>query len=589
MNNSLRPLQIIIVIAWLLIFASCSHEPSASDRLLERIDSLSEVRPDSALSLLQQIPDSAVAAMPEATRMRYVMVQVKTLDKNYLDITADTLMQRVLRYYQSKQNRRLLPEAYFYTGRVCADLGDAPQAMDYYTQALDATMQLEQTDEVLHHRALFLSKMGVLSGSQNLMDDALSYVQRAYECDSILQDTAWMVYDLCDMTDYHSFLEHYDQAQAYVQKAEQLADAFRSEKLQAKARLSKASVYDQMGRYEEAFAVLKQSIPHIERRSLCNAYYSLSSLYYKFGQLDSASYYYREMLDHGTLFQKSVAYKGLERIAIARGDYRQAEAYYQQYVQVSDSDRMQTQSEATKRVQQVYNYQLHEKKAQQLEKDNKEKRILIICLGIGVLLVLSLSAILFYLYRIQKQRAALQHMNLLQYQKESYRQSEAYMAENNRQLAALRQQLQEVSTENLEHIQQQELQARQIENLMEQIQLKTRQDEIGQAAVRGSGICQKLRSMADSGKLMKDDDWQEIESVLALHYANFTKRLNEMNLSDTERKVCLLIKLDFSPTEQSVLIGRSNSSISMVRTRLYSRFFGMSSKPSEWDDYIRSL
>ena len=39
---------------------------------------------------------------------------------------------------RTKNTIRLLPEACYYAGRFTRDLGDAPQALDYFHQALDS-------------------------------------------------------------------------------------------------------------------------------------------------------------------------------------------------------------------------------------------------------------------------------------------------------------------------------------------------------------------------------------------------------------------------------------------------------------------
>lgn len=78
--------------------------------------------PDSALRLLGGWADS-VPTVPERVRMYYRLLTVKAADKAYVTHMSDSIIRPVLDYYEQEGDRRLLPEAYYYAGRVYRDLG----------------------------------------------------------------------------------------------------------------------------------------------------------------------------------------------------------------------------------------------------------------------------------------------------------------------------------------------------------------------------------------------------------------------------------------------------------------------------------
>ena len=70
--------------------------------------------------------------------MYYRLLCIKANDKAYILHTSDSLILPVLHYYIEKDDERHLPEAYYYAGRVYRDLGDAPQALEYFEKAAEA-------------------------------------------------------------------------------------------------------------------------------------------------------------------------------------------------------------------------------------------------------------------------------------------------------------------------------------------------------------------------------------------------------------------------------------------------------------------
>ena len=61
------------------------------------------------------------------------------------------------------------------------------------------------------------------------------------------------------------------------------------------------------------------------------------------------------------------------------------------------------------------------------------------------------------------------------------------------------------------------------------------------------------------------------------------------SMSPVEYQVCLLLKLNATPSEIATVLCKDASSISTVRSRLYGKVFGKKGSSKEWDEFIRSL
>ena len=127
--------QALFLILVLLGFCACGHKPYPQSLIIA--DSLTNACPDSAIALLKNI-ENTLQTEPETTQMYYRLLCIKANDKAYIPHTSDSLILPVLHYYIEKDDERHLPEAYYYAGRVYRDLGDAPQALDYFEKAAEA-------------------------------------------------------------------------------------------------------------------------------------------------------------------------------------------------------------------------------------------------------------------------------------------------------------------------------------------------------------------------------------------------------------------------------------------------------------------
>lgn len=96
--------------------------------------------------------------------MYYRLLSIKADDKAYFPLTSDSSIIPVLQYYIKKNDKRHLPEAYFYAGQIYRDWGDTPQALDCFDKASNAI----GNDSCFELRSLIFSQMGRFYGTRHL-------------------------------------------------------------------------------------------------------------------------------------------------------------------------------------------------------------------------------------------------------------------------------------------------------------------------------------------------------------------------------------------------------------------------------------
>ena len=353
-----------------------------------------------------------------------------------------------------------------------------------------------------------------------------------------------------------------------------------------------AGFYAEMADYVQAKKYLiKTDASNLYSRS---AVYSISAkLYHNIGNLDSATYYYKKLLVEGTLYAKRIANKGLAQIAAHKGKPNEALIYYQSYELITDSIYAMQDAENIRQLAVVYDYQLREKENHRLEIKNKEKERQIILI-FWITLLLSASFIIYYQYsRRKREELKLQNLKLQHLKNEIYKKSQSYIENNMQRIAELEKEISKISVTN-EALQKQLLEQKEL------IKLETRQAEIKQgehektkAYIKDTKIYHTLWKRLQDPKgiaFITDTEWKEIKLVMLNYYPTFIEKLNDIYpFNPYEIQICLLIKMDFSPSAIAKLLERPKETITSTRRRLYNRIFKEKGKPENWDAFIRSL
>lgn len=127
---------IILAVALLLAWG-CSRRPEVA--ALDRAESLMEEHPDSALALLDTIDGSGLTGEVHA---RHALLLSQALDKNYIDVTDDSLINIAVDYYEKGDDLRRLMLSYFYHARVLYNKESYARSLLVHHKSLRCAQQL---------------------------------------------------------------------------------------------------------------------------------------------------------------------------------------------------------------------------------------------------------------------------------------------------------------------------------------------------------------------------------------------------------------------------------------------------------------
>ena len=103
-------------------------------------------------------------------------------------------------------------------------------------------------------------------------------------------------------------------------------------------------------------------------------------------------------------------------------------------------------------------------------------------------------------------------------------------------------------------------------------------------------VNQLLTTHISDDKVLKPSEWKMVEARLLDSFPDFREKLFSLyNLSETEYRICILIKLGISPTNIAKLTATGKSSVSQSRLRMQQKVFNGEGTAQDWDNFIMSI
>ena len=556
-----RILRYIAVVATVCVgLAGCggSHDIDARLALVNDLANAGEA--DSAIALLQSIEKTSL----NEYNSRYLdLMDIKTRDKADADITGDTAIVDIMEYFDDEGPDEVRGEAYYYGGRVYREMGDAPQALDYYQKAQDAYPQ-DQT----FMKGKIASQMGQIFLELYMFDHAKTKFQEAIHHQKECKDSVGLMYNFCNLREVYQWLNCYDSVIPNYDKSLKIATELKNKGYQQNIFFRKIDYYFTTGDLEKAkleFNSANYSSKNISDFELMVAInFFLSEEKY-----DKAKKYSIKLKNSNSIYSQKFAYSTLADIA----KYKNSLDIYKytiKYKSCIDSIDKYASRNAVIHQNSFYNYALREKENLLLIGYKDKTKYLY------VLSMLSLIVIALILYSYYSYRKETKLLSLIQEDKIKKIEAELQKLEKN-QISDLVQTVKISDEIRSEYI--------------KLIEIKAPNEYILPEEIITSDIYIKLKSAIKNTDIhINEKDWVELEKIAVLCYPKFKTTLTILysSISDYEYRICLLTKLKFGKKEIADLTYHSPSSVTNTRSRLYEKMFLKKGTASDMD-YLISL
>ena len=551
----------------LLIGITACVNPKGEEVLAEA-ERLVQASPDSALLVLEQA-EKETATYPHRNRMRYLLLRAEAMNKAYLPLDSITYMDEVLDYYLSHGNRDERMRACYLMGSVWRDRRNSPLALQYYRDAVGEADTTE-TDCDYAQVSRIYAQIARLFDKQRYPQMELEQWKQAMRYALLAKDT--LMYIQCQeyIGDAYFLLGKEDSVLYFTQQAYEAYLKYGRKDWAAATQIVIADYYlkhDSLANAKQALDEYRNGSGFFEGDGNVSSgyeifYYYIGEYYEKMARLDSAVFYYRKLLNYpADIMNAESGYKGLMSVYTRMHEVDSVAKYAQLFANANDTANLRNSANEISRTQALYDYSESQRIA--VEKSEENQRL---WLGLCVCFVmLSFGGTGIYLYeRKQKTTRMLANRKYTDLMMQYHQATE--------ELQSIR--------SNKQQFQQQKEQ--EIEKLQQMLAAYQEHSHAGQWELEQSllqhDIVKRMHQHACKLAVPSDAEWNDLQGVVEKSLPEFYAKLsaNEAQLTDQEWKVCLLVKLNFIPSELTVLLNLSKQRVTNIRTHLNQKLFGES-------------
>lgn len=341
-----------LLLFYIIVLAGCNRQ-TGYERLLVEADSLMEQRTDSALHLLESIPE-VMDKGDESNRAYYTLLLTQARYKCNQPVPADSLMRSAVRYYEQSDNPSLLCRAYYYLAMPLYELGQHEEAL----------LLLKKGEElaVRNHDLLYMSKyhesLCMVNYKANYHDLMLVYARKFLEDAIQLNDTILIARGLEHTANAYYRNGEFKKGQDYIQKTMPLLSQMNNES-QAYILTNLGCFYHQQDSLEVAKHYLHLSLDTYKRP---NTYAELGDIYAEEGNISNAEACWNEALksDNPTIVINIL--KSMFNQYKVQGNYFKALDVSEQLFYLKDSLTQASEQTAIAEIQHKYDHQVVENK-----------------------------------------------------------------------------------------------------------------------------------------------------------------------------------------------------------------------------------
>ena len=563
-----------LILLLLVLLAACRHAGRTFEVLDKAEEFIQTYKPDSAYTLLKEIPNPQ--QYPEKERARWCLLMTQAIDKTYRTHTSDSLIRFAVNYYEKVNDLSKLPTAFYTLGRVQRDLKDNEHAVNSFLKALD----LAKGSDDYKLQYLAASQLGHVYAYSRFIDEALKTYQQALYFAEQGNDSINLSYVKSFLGRVYGLQKDWNRSIEFYQKAISIAQQTSYIPALRLGLNELAAIYKCCEKYQEAADCLEQLISlgddPLSGMEGAAVYLNLGDLYRLSENYDSAIPYLEKALQTKNLYTKRSAYQCFSYAYAQQGNYKKAVEYNNLYWKCNDSIQKVENRKAVIAVEAKYKHEKLLTEKQQLEL----KQSKLIFWGSSLLLVAIIIILLVYMDKKRITIRLFEQLHAIRSQ----------IAENKRTIASYQEQIDSLSLRQSDYddLQQEKVSLEQeVSNLLEQneklnsqksqilVRLNQKDEEIKQyeEIIKQRENTPDIFTRIKQAHTIEEKEWPELIARTDALHQQFFERLRKAfpQLTETDLQLCCLIRLGYDKKEQKSLLKITNDSLEKRKQRLKRR------------------
>lgn len=516
---------------------ACNHH--SSNPMLQQVDSLLEMKPDSALTILKNI--SVLEDLPEVDKAYYALLLAEATDKNKLSLLpCDSLLNFALDYYGDDDREKAV--ALMYKGRLLAEMDDEKAAIEMNLKALEI---LQDYPVDTKYRRLIYSALGLWYGNCGLNDKALEVLHQSLHYSFDAKDTAIAYINIGYI---YGMRNMQDSAITYQRKAVKYAMRSKDRSMILTSWHNLSICYRHFENVDSAVVYAHKVLQHLSYgNGKADAYYNMGDLYVDLEQYDSARHYLEKSLFLSP--SRSIPYWSLAVMEAELGNFKSAYHYLDTFVMVQDS------LDASERLSEVQHIVYKNQTALEVKDEQIKSRKVIGRIVFSAIIICFVVALIYQRWINKKNNQQALYRQALQYADEKQNVMQQRIEENESALALL----QDRENQNLDEIAQKEQLITQLKK--EKLALRT-------WLFQQTSIYKKVMSLSDQQqvnkkirKVMAAAELDKLKKTTFEIYADYISPLQAQysQLTEDDLLVLCLQEAGISPLAISLCFGHTDT------------------------------
>ena len=521
----------------------------------------------------------------DRTRYEHVLNQAERQNADYDSITNLDSIKLAVEFFDDYGSANEQIRAYYLLGCAYRDIGEAPQALDYYQKAVE---NADTTLNDCNYRQLAKvhAQMANLFYLQQLPYEQLAELELQQRCAYLANNHLSVINAIEHKAGVYELLNQMD---SVIQIKQSVYQLYKQHGYEKEAALSVGPLIDKLvdeGRLDEA----KQYIDIYEKETgfIQNGtiekrraiYYYIKGTYYlAMERIDSAKILFQKLLDSSLNSDSDLheaGYRGLYLLYKKTGQKDSLAKYADLCYQLNDAGYASEATQNMQQMQALYNYSRSQKDAKEMKARADRNKLILMAVVTFLALIMA-----FGIYLYQKKR---RETEKLQTQYEN--------AKTN--LEKARKEQKKMEEENSSLLEEKNNDIRIYEQMIREYEskLKIEKKKVTNKELMETPIYNRFKFVSTNYKeSLKKKDWEDLRKMIDEKIPTFYSEIqaNNINLQQRDYDLCILIRLYFTPADIGILTGLSPSNISMKRIRLLKRIFGTDGTPEDFDKRIQSI
>ena len=533
-----------IIIISILVLSGCNKQ-SMSDSLLNEVEKVIAVNPDSASNLLKSI--SSPEKLDDKTFARWCMLSGKITDEIFNSILPTYQLERAYDWYSSHGSPDEQVQILIYLGRSFFADGDYDKAMSIYTNALD----IAEKNKLNNLTGYTYSYIGDLYGEKFMRTEAIKRYKAAAECFKKENNTDSYACALRDVGREYACIDSLSRALKILTIADSVARNTKNIEVTASIDNALGNIYAMQNKYDKAEEYFLKAL--VGRETMPD-YMALIDLYIASGTINKAKELLSKIPQDNPKYTYSIKYLYYQ-IYNEEKNYKEALTNLKEYVEITDSIIYADNQSKILNIESKYNHLKINKEIDRLKiKQQSYIIVLVICIGILLLIIIG-----YLLYRKKAKEK-------IQRQQEELNRIKTDLLYVSLELEKKKRLLDTFKEKNESY-----------DEMQEEISLlTTNYKQLQSKILENSPLHKELIHLANQNKprnnkpLIADKQWKLIADEITYIYPNLRKYIYSRcpNLPEQDFWYCCLYISGFDTNTEAKLLNITVDSVRKKRLRL---------------------